>query len=289
VTLAGLEPETAYTFRVASTDPAGNGPTASAAAAFVTAAATPVGLAAAAVEAVTPAAVTVSWTTAKPATGTVRAVAAGVERTAAAAEPRLAQTVTVAGLAPETAYQLTVEAVDACGAAATATLAATTPAAPASLDLSGWRLVNDNPQFEFTFPAGTVIAAGGYLVVGRANDRAGFEAAWGPLDPAAAYLDSGDELIVNATPRPYTLLDAGGAAVDGPTVTIARDASKARRDACLDAGLATAWEARADDRADPGRGAPAACGAGVVITEMSDAGDYRNEFVELRFDAGSTP
>jgi chitodextrinase len=289
VTLTGLRPETGYRFQVASRDPAGNGPTESAAEEFVTTAATAVGLEAAAVEAVTPAAVTVSWRTAKPATGSVRAVAAGSERTAAASEPKLGQTVRVAGLRPETAYQLTVEAVDACGAAATATLSATTPAAPATLDLAGWRLVNDNPQFDFTFPAGTVITAGGFLVVGRANDRAGFEAAWGPLDPAVAYLDSGDELIVNATPRPYTLLDATGQPIDGPTATIAKDASKTRRDACLDAGLATAWETRDDGEADPGRGAPLACGAGVVITEMSDAGDFRNEFVELWFDAGSSP
>jgi hypothetical protein len=288
VTLTGLEPETGYRFRVASSDPAGNGPTESAAGDFATTATGPIGLADAAVETTTATAVTVSWTTAKPATGTVRAAAAaGVERTAEASEPRLEQTVTVAGLTPETAYQLTVEAADACGTTESVTFPATTAAAPASIDLSGWRLVNDNPDFVFTFPPGTEIAAGGTLVVGRANDRAGFEAAWGPLDPEVAYLDSGDELIVNATGRPYTLLDGRGEPVDGPTVKIARNASKARRDACLDAGIDTAWTSRSDAEADPGRGAPTACGAGVVITEMSDAGDFRNEFVEIYFDAGA--
>jgi hypothetical protein len=195
--------------------------------------------------------------------------------------------VTVAGLAPETDYELAIEATDACGGTEAATLAATTLAAPTSLDLSGWRLVNDNPDFVFTFPPGTEIAAGGYLIVGRANDRAGFEAAWGPLDPDVVYLDSGDELIVNATGRPYTLLDGRGEPADGPTVKIARNASKARRDACLDAAVETGWTSRSDAEADPGRGAPPACGAGVVITEMSDAGDFRNEFVEIYFDAGA--
>ncbi len=289
VTLTGLRPETGYSFRVASTDPSDNGPTVSAVGAFTTTAPTPIGLAEAAVAAVTPGAVTVSWRTAKPTTGSVRATAGGAERVAAAPAPRLEHAVTVAGLLPETDYQLAVEAVDACGGTETATLAATTLPAPTSLDLSGWRLVNDNPQFEFTLPPGTVIAAGGYLLVGRANDRAGFEAAWGPLDPAVGYLNSGDKLIVNATPRPYTLLDAAGEPVDGPTVKIARNTSKARLDACLDAGIETAWTARGDGQADPGRGAPPSCGAGIVVTEMSDAGDFRNEFVELYFDAGAAP
>ena len=113
---------------------------------------------------------------------------------------------------------MTVAVADACGTPAAAQITVTTPAAPASIDLSGWRLVNDNPQFELTFPEGTTLAAGGYLVVGRANDRAGFEAEWGPLDPSVAYLDSGDSIVVNSTPRPYTLLDrdgSGGRRPDG--------------------------------------------------------------------------
>lgn len=217
------------------------------------------------VSAARPTSLTVSWSTGEPATE---------------------QAVTVEGLEPESEYRLTVEAEDSDGARGTATLSATTPAMPTSLDLSGWRLVNDNRQFEVTFPEGTVIPAGGFLVIGRAVDRAGFEAAWGPLDPDVAYLDSGDNLLVNATPRPYTLLDAAGEVVDGPTVTIAAGTSTARRDACGNAADRAAWSSRPHAEADPGRGAPPACGAGIVITEMSDADDFRNEFVELWFDAG---
>jgi len=289
VTLTGLEPETTYHFRAASTDPSGNGPTESPTSAFTTGAETPIGLGTPSLDATAPTAITLSWAAAKPAIGSVTAAANGTEVTAEASEPRLEQTITVAGLLPETAYQITVEAIDDCGERETTMLSATTPAAPTSLDLSGWKLVNDNRQFELTFPPGTVITAGGYLVVGRDNDRAGFEAEWGPLDPEVAYLDSGNKLIVNSTPRPYTLLDDRGEPVDGPTVTISKNASKARTNACLDAGIDPAWTVRHDTEADPGRGAPPPCGAGIVISEMSDADDYRNELVELYFDAGAGP
>lgn len=59
---------------------------------------------------------------------------------------------------PETEYVLTVEATDACGQLETAALRATTTAAPTTTSLSGWRLVNDHPQFEYTFPADVEIA-----------------------------------------------------------------------------------------------------------------------------------
>ena len=44
----------------------------------------------------------------------------------------------------------------------------------AEIDLTGWQLSDENPSNVFTFPAGTVIPAGGYLVA--AVDVAGFEA-----------------------------------------------------------------------------------------------------------------
>jgi hypothetical protein len=283
VVLNGLDPSTTYRYSVESIDRSGN-PVESDLETFTTIGQTPVGLGAPTVDAVTHDSVTISWSTAKEAIGTLMASAGGADTRAEAPESLASQTVTVTGLDPETEYDLTVEAMDACGSLETAVVSAITAAAPATFDLSGWKLVNDHPQFELTFPEGTEVPAGGFLVVGRANDRAGFESEWGPLPDGVVYVDSGDSLIVNATPRPYTLLDDRGEPVDGPTVPIAKGSSKARTDACADAGAATAWSSRSQAQADPGRGAPPACGAGVVITEMSDAGDFRNEFVEIRFD-----
>jgi hypothetical protein len=159
------------------------------------------------------------------------------------------------------------------------------PGTPAAVDLSGWRLTTEDPRFTFTFPPGTELPAGGYLVLGRDHDQTGFESEWGMLDAGVLYLDADDSFVVNATPRTYTLRDDRGELVDGPTVPITRGLSRARRNGCLDARSAGAWTERSQGAGDPGRGAPPACGAGVVITEISDAGDFRNELVEIHFDA----
>ena len=161
------------------------------------------------------------------------------------------------------------------------------PGTPAAVDLSGWRLTTEDPRFTFTFPPGTSLPAGGYLVLGRDHDQAGFESEWGMLDPGVVYLDADDSFVVNATPRTYRLLDDRGEVVDGPTVPITRGLSRARRNGCLDPRTPGAWLERGQSAADPGRGAPPPCGAGVVITEVSDAGDFRNELVEIHFDAGA--
>ena len=290
VEIAGLAPVTTYHFRVESSDAGGNGPTASATGAFTTTAPAPIGLSA--VEHVADAfSIALSWRTAKPTLGRVEALGPGdrfVE--AAEAEPAVDHALLLAGLEAASEYEVEVTAEDGCGERAHSTiLLVETAAAPFEIDLSGWRLVTDDPRFAYTFPAATRLAAGGLLVLGRANDRAGFEAEWGLLDPAVVYLDSGDELVVNATPRPYTLLDAAGAVVDGPTLPIRKGRSLVRADACTTAAVPAAWAERSSTAADPGRGAAAPCGAGVVLSELSDAGDFRNEFVELSFNLGQAP
>jgi len=285
VAIAGLEPETSYRFRVASSDVVGNGPTESATGSFTTTEPTPIGLEAPVVEDLAATSLTLSVRTAKPVVATVRATGPdGTEHAANSATAALEHRLTVTGLTPSAEHAVTVEVTDACGTSADADLTLTTPEAPASIDLSGWRLVNSNPQFELTFPEGTTLAVGSYLVIGRAHDRAGFEAEWGPLADSVAYLGSGDSIVVNATPRPYTLLDREGVVVDGPTVEVGRNVSRARRNGCADPGVEAAWSERDRSEGDPGAGAPPPCGAGVVITEISDAADYRNEFVELVFD-----
>ncbi len=290
VTLAGLTPAVTYRYRTSSSDAAGNGPTESPTSSFTTGEAVGIGLSEVAASALSATSAEVAWRTAKPTTGSARLeLTDGFAPAVASPEQALGHRVQVDGLAPETEYRVVVEATDACGATASAETALTTPRAPAEIDLSGWRLADDNPQFELTFPAGTHLAAGSFLVIGRDNDRAGFESEWGVLDAGVAYLDSGNAILVNGTPRPYTLLDADGNRVDGPTVTIAKGESKARTKPCSEAALPAAWSERPQAQADPGAGAPAACGAGVRITEMSDAGDYRNEFIELRFDPAPEP
>ena len=284
--LAPLTPATEYHVQAAATDPAGNGPTRSAVLRFTTsAAAAPRITAGPTVEALTDRSATVTWQTDEPATGVVRFGAATLDRTERGMNgPALEHRVTLSGLDPATSYQLQVESADGCGATIGAAGAFTTAARPSTRDLSGWRLLSDHPQFAYTFPAGTEIPAGGFVVVGREGGRAGFEAAWGPLPAGVVYLDSGNKILVNGTARPYRLLDAAGQPVDGPTAEVRSGQSRHRKAGCEAA--AAAWEQRAAAAGDPGRGAPPACGAGVILTEIADADDFHHEFVEIHFDGG---
>ena len=52
-------------------------------------------------------------------------------------------------------------------------------------------------------------------------------------------------------------------------------------------GAASTWGDRAKIAGDPGHAAPPACGAGLILTEMTDGRDFRNEFVEIFFDDGT--
>jgi hypothetical protein len=291
VDIAPLQPATEHRFQVAATDAAGNGPVRSAVARFTTAAAAaPQIVEGPAATAVTDRAATIAWRTDEPGTSVVRlGTGADLDREErGTGGPVAGHAVAIGGLEPATAYRFEVETADACGEVVRSAVATfTTAARPAARDLSGWRLVNDNPEFAFTFPAGTEITAGGYLVVGRESDRAAFEAEWGPLPAGVLYLSSGNEILINGTARPYRLLDAGGGAVDGPTATVRTGQSRPRSAGCDDA--ASAWAERAATAGDPGRGAPPACGAGVILTELADGRDFRNEFVEVHFDAGGEP
>ena len=75
--------------------------------------------------------------------------------------------------------------------------------------------------------------------------------------------------------------------MDGPTAEVRSGQSRHRTAGCQEG--AAAWGQRQDDAGDPGRGAPPSCGAGVILTELSDKGDFHHEFVEIYFDAGSEP
>lgn len=291
VDLAPLHPATEYLFKVAATDTAGNGPVRSDVARFTTAAAAaPQIVEGPAAVAVTDRGATVTWRTDEPGTGVVRFGAGAVldREERGTGGPAAGHAVVLRGLDPATAYRVEVETADACGETVRSAAATfTTAARPAARDLSGWRLVNDHPQFAFTFPAGTEITAGGYLVVGRESDRAAFEAEWGALPAGVLYLGSGNGILVNDTARSYRLLDAAGAVVDGPTATVRSGKSRHRSAGCDDS--ASAWAERAATAGDPGRGAPPACGAGVIVTELADGRDFRNELVEIYFDAGGSP
>ena len=286
VVLSDLDPEATYFYRVSSTDRAGNGPTASDLLRFATGAPTVLAFSVEpGVAGITAGAAVVTWATHKVTRGAVRFGLEGEAESVTTAPAATSHRLELTGLEPASAYRFTVESTDACGQTVASVVSSfETPPLPPSRDLSGWRLVNTNSNFEVTFPAGTEIAAGGFVVVGRDSDRAGFEAEWGVLPASAVYLDSENKVLINSTERPYRLLDADGNMIDGPTVEISSGRSLQRQEGCLDSGEAAAWTDVPRAAGAPGRGALDACGAGVIISEMTDGDDFKNEFVEIYFD-----
>ena len=160
---------------------------------------------------------------------------------------------------------------------------------PVSLTIGGWQVVQANSAQTYTIPAGTTIAANGYVVIGRNASKAQFQSFWGTLPANAVYLNSGDVLpLINGSEN-YTLKNAGGTTIDGPTISQPSAALKSikRVDPCLPAGQASSWTVLDAATGNPGSGAAAGCAAGVRINEFSDAngsGNFIYEFVELHFD-----
>jgi hypothetical protein len=288
VNVGPLDPSTEYFYQVSSTDPAGNGPVRGAVLRFTTTVRTaPRITSGPQASQVTDRSATITWRTDEPGTSVVRF---GTEPSLGGTErggggPATDHSVTLTGLEPAKQYRLQVETTDACGETVRSAEATfNTADRPSTRDLSSWRLVNSHADFSFTFPAGSEIPANGYLVVGRESDRTAFEAEWGPLPAGVIYIHSGNKILINGTARPYRLLDAQGNVVDGPTAEVRSGQSRHRTAGCQNS--TNVWGQRDDEAGDPGRGAPSACGAGVILTELGDGRDFHNEFVEIYFDAG---
>ena len=160
-----------------------------------------------------------------------------------------------------------------------------------SLAIGGWTLAQANSSGSYTIPAGTTIPAEGYVVIARSTTKAAFESFWGlTLGANVVYLDSGGTMPVINGSESYTLANAVGANVDGPTIGMAASGAQSvrRGDPCGAAGAAASWVVGATTTANPGSGAAPGCGIGVVIHEFSDAagtGNFVYEFVELHYDA----
>jgi hypothetical protein len=161
-----------------------------------------------------------------------------------------------------------------------------------SVDVSGWKLSQLNATFNYTIPAGTVIPANGYLIVGRNAAKSAFETFWRggtPLPSNVVYLNSGDLMPVINGSETYDLFNAAGTKIDGRTIAMGTSAGSSvqRKDPCLAPSTAASWNVVSASSATPGTGAGAGCAKGVVINEFSDAlgtGNFIYEFVELHND-----
>jgi len=201
---------------------------------------------------------------------------------------------TVTGLSPSTEYHFRAGSTDACenGPAWSSDGTVTTMAVATTLDVGGWQLVQANSAQTYTLPAGTTVPAGGYVVIARNADKTAFETFWNvTLGPDVVYLNAQNSNgniapTINGS-ETYTLKNASGTVVDGPTIAMASGAGQSlrRNDPCLAAGTAASWTVGASTTGTPGTGAGAGCGTGLVINEFSDASNFIHEFVELHWDS----
>ena len=162
-----------------------------------------------------------------------------------------------------------------------------------AVSVAGWTLTQANATYEYTLPAGAAIPAGGYLIVARSASKAAFETFWGvTLGSDVAFVDSAGAMPVINGSETYTLRNASAVVEDGPTIAMGGSGGQSLRrvDPCGSAGSAASWTVGTTATADPGAGAAAGCGTGVVVNEVSDAtgtGNYVYEFVELHYDASA--
>lgn len=166
----------------------------------------------------------------------------------------------------------------------------TDPGPVNDFDLSGWVLEQQGKSMRLTFPAGTVMAPGNALVIGRSASRQEFETCWGTLPSGTVYLvgaDLGDDS--NGFPQinggeSYRLLNPSGEVVDPgsgrvPSEPFDKHTVWHRLDT---ADTSSETVANSVDNVDPGVFEGERSGVGhPVITEISDASDFRCELIEL--------
>ncbi len=155
-----------------------------------------------------------------------------------------------------------------------------------SLDVGDWQVVQENSSAVFTFPAGTVLAPGDYVVIGRFADQAAFESFHGVTLGANVhyFTNEADNPVVPMIngAETYTILDAGGATQDGPTEGFVQALGRSHHRSDPESAAFTDF----GDLPTPGTGveAPDAVFSGLVVSEVHDATSYVYEFVELYCD-----
>jgi hypothetical protein len=187
-------------------------------------------------------------------------------------------------------HSLTAKAYDAALNTKTSIAVSVTVNNPTGTDISGWTVTQANATVVYTIPAGTVIPANGYVIIARDATKAAFQSFWGvTLASNVVYLTTAGAFPQINGSENYTLKNASGTTIDGPTISTSSSANQSLRriDPCTGAGITSNWNVGATTLANPGSGAGAGCAKGVVINEFSDAagtGNFVYEFVELHND-----
>ncbi len=187
-------------------------------------------------------------------------------------------------------HSLTSKAYDAANNSATSAAVSVTVSNVAGIAIGGWTLTQANASVTYTFPAGTVVPAQGYVIVARNATKAQFETFWGvTLGTNVVFISTGDTIPQINGDETYTLKNASGSTMDGPTIAMSSSAGESirRLNGCGNPRKSSSWTRAASSTGNPGSGAPAPCNKGVYLSEFSDplgTGNFVYEFVELHND-----
>lgn len=154
-----------------------------------------------------------------------------------------------------------------------------------TLDIGGYS-VSDSSARTFTFPSGTIVTNGDYVVIGRnAASQSAFETAWG-ISTLEHYFDGNNSFPVCNGTYSYTLKDDSSTTIE-TTASLDVNGDTNERNNTTDAASSSgSWTKSTDANATPGSGANGNGAAGLVINEVSDGdSSYVYEFVELYYDA----
>ena len=154
---------------------------------------------------------------------------------------------------------------------------------PVGIDVSGYRLENEENAQTTVIPAGIVLDVGDVLVIGRKASQQAFTTFWGSFGAGAQYLNANTDNgvpVINGN-ETFSLIAPGGVVVDGPTREGASKKCYARTAA--DASADGSWTEAAGDAATPGTATVPGV-HGLTITEWCDAdgsGNFVFEFIEI--------
>lgn len=155
------------------------------------------------------------------------------------------------------------------------------PCLAQSLDVGGWKILQQNSAQTYTIPAGTVVPAGGYLVVARDATKTEFETYYGVvLGGNVVFLDSGATFPFINGGETYELRNAANGNEDGPTPAITTTVRAYHRPD----PETLAWTVNTTPSPGAGVEAPDAVMSGLVISEANDPAAYVYEYIELYYD-----
>ena len=159
-----------------------------------------------------------------------------------------------------------------------------------NLNLENWRLIQQNSHIEYIF-GNVELPYNSVLIIARDASKSDFENFWGVTLPNnVVYINSGGNIPMINGGETFTLVNADGDTVDGPTISMERGHAYERVDFNGSASSPSSWSAVDWHDATPGTVEISGSGNFLGISEMSDADSthaYIYEFVEIFYGAQS--